>query len=226
MKRSEIVKTAKTFDGAVKGSAAHHKIVDLFNQVKPDGYTAGYNDHWCAEYVSAVFIKALGPVAAKKNCPFLSASCGRMQQKAAAAGIWEERDNYKPDPGDIVLYDWDDSGAGNNHGWPDHVGIVISASSKHFYVIEGNMGSRSIVGYRELAINNRFIRGFILPKYDKESSKPVKETNQTAAEKKRLTQLADDVIRGKYGAGAARKKALGADYEKVQKIVNQKMKRS
>lgn len=38
------------------------------------------------------------------------------------------------------------------------------------------------------------------------------------------SQLADDVIRGKYGNGEARKKALGKNYKRIQSIVNQKLK--
>lgn len=214
MDRNSVVKTAKTYDGVKKGSAKHHEIIDIFNTVKPDGYTAGYNDHWCAEFVSAMFIKAYGKKNAQ-NIMVLSASCGRMQQKAQQAGIWEERDNYKPGIGDVVLYDWDDNGSGNNVGWPDHVGIVSSVSKNGFYVIEGNMGYNSIVGYRELKINNKFIRGFVLPKFNKLPKAKEKKPD--------ISKLADDVIKGLYGAGEERKKKLGKWYAEVQKEVNRRL---
>jgi hypothetical protein len=38
-----------------------------------------------------------------------------------------------------------------------------------------------------------------------------------------IEQKAKDVMSGKYGSGAARKKALGADYDKVQAIINKQM---
>lgn len=38
---------------------------------------------------------------------------------------------------------------------------------------------------------------------------------------KSITQIAHDVIAGKYGSGEARKKALGSSYEPVQKMVNE-----
>lgn len=43
---------------------------------------------------------------------------------------WEENDAYVPSAGDVIMYDWQDSGAGDNTGAPDHVGIVVSVSGK------------------------------------------------------------------------------------------------
>lgn len=215
MDRNDVVKVAKAYDGVYKGSKKHHEIIDTFNTLKPDGYTAGYNDHWCAEFVTACFLKAYGKKYASKIMVF-SASCGKMQEKAEKFKIWEERDNYKPNIGDVVLYDWDDNGKGNNKGWPDHVGIVSSVSRSEFYVIEGNTGNNSHVGYRKLKINNRYIRGFILPKY---KLLPGEKVN-----KEKINKLADDVIAGKYGDGDERKKKLGIYYNEVQKEVNRRLK--
>lgn len=52
------------------------------------------------------------------------------------------------------------------------------------------------------------------------------ETKKPAATKvdnTSIEQKAKDVISGKYGSGADRKKALGADYDKVQAIINKQM---
>jgi hypothetical protein len=38
-----------------------------------------------------------------------------------------------------------------------------------------------------------------------------------------LNALADAVIRGEYGVGAERRAKLGANYDKVQQIVNQRL---
>ena len=67
--------------------------------------------------------------------------------------------------GDWILYDWDDSGRGDNKGGPDHVGIVKKATKKKITVIEGNKGKSSEVGIREIPVNGRYIRGFVTPKY-------------------------------------------------------------
>ncbi|MFB4471840.1 N-acetylmuramoyl-L-alanine amidase [Oceanobacillus caeni] len=53
-------------------------------------------------------------------------------------------------------------------------------------------------------------------------SSPVKVTNKPAP-KKSIDQLADEVIAGKHGSGAQRKKSLGSQYDAVQKRVNEKL---
>ena len=69
-----------------------------------------------------------------------------------------------PKIGDLVLYDWQDTGIGDNKGSADHVGIVCEINSTGFKVIEGNMSNK--VGYRTLKYNGKYIRGFITPRYE------------------------------------------------------------
>lgn len=162
--RAKVVKTAKSYLGVKQGSSKHRYIVDLFNKVKPDGWAMTYDAAWCACFASAIAIKAFGIAKAKKYFP-LSANCGTIIDKAKRMGIWKESDSYKPKPGDWVLYDWDDSGRGDNHGSPDHVGIVEKVLKSTITVIEGNKGMTSSVGRRTVSVNGRFIRGFVTPKY-------------------------------------------------------------
>lgn len=211
MDRMKVVKIARTYEGVKKGSYRHHYLIDKFNAVKPDGYAAKYSDQWCAEAVTAWFIIAYKDEA--KKIMALSASCPRMITKAQKMGIWVESDSYHPLPGDVVLYDWQDSGKGDNKGTADHVGIVSRTGQKNFWVIEGNKGKESVVGERKLAVNGLYIRGFITPDYD-------------GTEEKKIAKMADDVLKGKYGNGEKRKKALGKYYEAVQKEVNRRLKRN
>lgn len=215
MDKNTVVKVAESYIGVKKGSLLHHNIIDRFNKVKPDGYTAGYNDHWCAEFVTSCFIEAYGKKYAAKIM-VLSASCGRMVEKAKAAKIWVENDAYKPTRGEVILYDWNDSGKGDNKGWPDHVGIVVNVKDGKIKVVEGNSGAFSMVAYRTIPVNGRYIRGFIKPKYDKLP----KEKPASA----KIKKLADDVIDGKYGDGEERKKKLGSLYKEVQAEVNRRLK--
>lgn len=97
-------------------------------------------------------------------------SCNQFIQLAKNMGIWVENDAYTPSAGDMILYDWDDNGVGDNTGSADHIGIVVSVSGGVIKVIEGNKSNA--VGYRELAVNGKYIRGFVTPKY---SSKATKE---------------------------------------------------
>ena len=136
-----------------------------------------------------------------------------MQKK----GIWEENDAYIPKAGDILFYDWQDSGKGDNTGWPDHVGIVESVENGHITVIEGNLNNT--VGRREIAVNARYIRGYGVPEYEEEQPEADTETPQ-----KSLDEVAKEVINGKYGNGAERKQRIPAEtpysYEEVQARVN------
>ena len=162
--RNKPVEWLEQFNGCTKGSAGHKKILATFNSAYK-GYTMTVNDYHCAATVSAAFI-ATGLT---DIFPCIECSCGRMITAAKKAGIWEERDSYEAATGDVVLYDWDDSGAGDCTGAPEHVGLIVSRSGGYFDVFEGNMtGGKQ--GHRRLAVNGRYIRGFILPKYAKKAT--------------------------------------------------------
>ena len=82
-------------------------------------------------------------------------------------GSWVENDAYVPKSGDIIFYDWQDSGIGDNTGVPDHVGIVEKVSGSTITVIEGN--KNNAVERRNIQVNGKFIRGYGVPKYDVET---------------------------------------------------------
>lgn len=147
-------------------------------------------------------------------------SCGELIKLAQEMGIWEERDEYIPEPGDAVLYDWDDSGSGDNVSWPDHIGTVVyvNKASGYFVVVEGNYNDA--IKKRTVSINGRYIRGFITPKYDGQIvvEPPLIESGKT------IDEIAHEVIAGIWGKGDARKvvlEAAGYDYRKVQDRVNE-----
>lgn len=208
--RNKLVSTAAYYLGAKQGSAQHKDIINIFNQIKPDGWAMTYTAFWCAAFASAAAIKAFGKDQAKKYFP-LSANCGTIISKAKSMGIWVESDSYTPKVGDWILYDWDDSGKGDNTGGPDHVGIVEGVSGSQIQIIEGNYSKA--VKERVIKINGRYIRGFVVPKYA-----------AMATSKKSVDQLAQEVLAGKWGTGSTRKKnleAAGYDYYAVQKRVNE-----
>lgn len=217
--RAKIVAVAKSYIGTCGGSSAHADILHYFNSVKPMGYTAHKSDPWCAEFASACAIQAFGKTAAKKFFP-LSAACVYIINKAKELNIWVESDKYIPEAGDWILYDWQDSGKGDNKGQPDHVGIVEYYKAGYIHVIEGNMGAEpGKCGRRKLRIDGRYIRGFVTPDYDRIRVNKNK-TNE---------EIAKEVIAGKWGNGLERKQRLSAagyDYIKIQAIVNKLMKGS
>lgn len=147
--------------GATKGSARHAEILKIYNGFTPlaRGYKMQTNDAYCAATVSAAWIAA--GIAA-----YTGTECGveKFVQLAQSKGIWVENDAYVPKLSDAVVYDWQDNGIGDCTGAGDHIGIVTKPGSSSFVVTEGNMTGGK-VGTRTLAVNGRYIRGFITPKY-------------------------------------------------------------
>lgn len=202
--------------GIREGSAEHKAILAVFND---SGLCKRYKmtvyDAWCATGVSAAFI-ATG---LSSIFPCVECSCENMIELAKKAGIWVENDAYIPSVGDVILYDWDDSGKGDCTGWSDHVGIVVSVSGSIIRVIECN--KNNTVGYRDIAVNGRYIRGYITPKY-KSAATPTPATG-----KKTVAEVAKEVLSGVWGNGDARKTALtnaGYDYDAIQAAVNKLVK--
>lgn len=221
--RQKLVSTAASYIGCKEADGSHRQIIDIYNGHKPlaRGYAVKYTDAWCATFVSAMAIKCGLTDIIPTEC-----GCGQMIQLFQKLGAWQENDAHTPQPGDVIFYDWDDSGAGDNTGWPDHVGIVESVSGSTMKVIEGNMSDA--VGRRTMQVNGRYIRGYGLPKFKggaassgNTGSKPAGSTG-----KKTVAQLADEVLAGKWGNGPDRKSRLtaaGYDYDAVQSAVNAKL---
>ena len=154
--------------GWSEANGKHKKIVDIYNNHKPlaRGYKVQYTDEWCATAVSAAFIKA-----GLTDIGFTECSCNRMIDLYKAKGRWEERESYVPKIGDIVMYDWQDNGIGDNVGSADHVGLVAAINGTRLTIIEGNKNES--VSYRSINANGKYIRGYCLPDYASKASKPV-----------------------------------------------------
>ena len=216
------VAQAKKWVGIKEADGSHKEIVDIYNFHKPlaRGYQVKYIDSWCATFVSAVAIETDCTDLVPTEC-----SCQQMIELFKKIGCWVEDDAYLPLPGDIVFYDWQDSGTGDNAGWSDHVGIVENVSGNYITVIEGNYNDG--VGRRVLQINGRYIRGYGVPKFDEESSANNATTSGSEipnSSKKSVDEIAKEVIAGLWKSGEERKKMLtekGYNYEEVRIRVNQ-----
>ena len=162
-KRSEIINHAISWIGCKESNGTHKQIIDVYNNDKPlpRSYKVKYTDAWCATFVSACAIKCNAKDIIPKEC-----SCSKMITLFKNLGSWMETDSYKPLPGDIIFYDWDDNGSGENQGNPEHVGIVEKVSGSTITVIEGNYSNA--VKRRTLQVNGKYIRGYGLPKYAEE----------------------------------------------------------
>ena len=159
--RQMVASTINGWVGAVKGDKTHKEILDIYNSQKnlPYGYKMSVSDAWCAATVSAAWLKVGIADYIATDC-----NCGGFRDKAIKLGIWVEDDAYQPKIGDAIIYNWSDSGVGDNKGSADHIGLVTAIYGKSFTVTEGNMGG-GVVGKRTMQVNGRYIRGFIAPDY-------------------------------------------------------------
>lgn len=164
--RQNIVSIMQGWVGKKESNGSHKEIIDIYNAHKPlaRNYKVKYTDSWCATTVSAAAI-----VAGLTDIIPLECSCGKLITLAKNMGIWQESDAYTPAPGDLILYDWGDSGSGDNTGWPEHIGMVEKLTSTTITVIEGNINNA--VGRRSIRVNGKYIRGYIVPKYSKVATK-------------------------------------------------------
>lgn len=161
--RKEFVAQMQSWVGLKESNGSHKKIIDIYNTIKPlpVGYKLKYTDAWCAGTVSAA-----AQVCNATDIVPCECSCPRMITLAQKMGIWVENDAHKPQAGDIILYDWDDAGSGDNKGGSDHVGVVEKISGSTITVIEGNYSNS--VKRRSLKVNGKYIRGYIVPKFNAE----------------------------------------------------------
>lgn len=162
--RQKMVDLVTSWIGLNEADGSYKKIIDIYNSYSgnlPRGTKMQYDWAWCACTWSAAAIK-LGYTAIIP----IEISCYYIIEEAKKMGCWQESDSYIPQPGDAVLYDWEDSGVGDNTGVPDHIGTVVEVNKNggYFIVVEGNYSNA--VKKRTMAINGKFIRGFIVPKYD------------------------------------------------------------
>lgn len=149
-----------------EADGSYMEIFDTYNNGRiPGTYYMRGLDPWCATFVSAAFMKA-----GMADLIYPSCSCPMMVLGAKNMGIWVEDDAYVPERGDIIVYNWDDDGIGDCDYGAYHVGIVVDVNSGNMKMIEGNRDDNDkngddFVEYRVVPINDKFIRGFITPKY-------------------------------------------------------------
>ena len=158
--RKQYVSKAESYLGTKQGSAKHEEIVAAYNSYLPHprGYVLTDTDYWCAAFESAIAIMCDMTDIIPVEC-----SCNEQIKLWQRMGRWEERDDYVPYPGDLIYYDWDDKGDGDDKGAADHVGIVVRVMDDDILVIEGN--KNKCVAHRHVSVDGIYIRGFGLPDF-------------------------------------------------------------
>ena len=217
---TKILDVARSWLGFSEANGKHKEVIDLYNSHKPlaRNYKVQYNDAWCATFVSACAIKAGAVDIIGTEC-----GCEQFVNIFKQKGIWIEDGSIKPQVGDIILFNWDETKQPND-GWSDHIGFVEQQYGNTIVCIEGNKSDS--VSRRTINLGWGYIRGFARPKYGEEKKTTTPTTTkptQTVA-KKSVDEIAQEVIRGAWGSGVARKTALtkaGYNYNAVQAKVNE-----
>ena len=231
--RQKVVDTASSWLGTREYSAKHQEMLEIYNAQRPlpRGTRMLSSWPWCAAFVSTVSLQC-----GLRDIMPTECGCPSMIRLYQDIGRWVEDDAYVPSPGDVIFYDWQDSGVGDNVGQSDHVGIVVACTNGTMTIIEGNCDNA--VKLRQIAVNARYIRGYGVPDFaskadgaepqpepepapeqtpQPEPEKPAEETTVDPF----ITAKAIEVINGKWGNGQARKDALAAWFTKsVQDEVN------
>ena len=190
---------------------------DLYNAGYYNGNKNGYpycdvwND-WCHWKAAGENKKEAERVTCQTGD--LGAGCTYSADYYQAAG----RFYRSPEVGDQIFFGPDDD--------EYHTGIVYKVDSSKVYTIEANTsGDSGVIDNgggvfkKSYYLNDGNISGYGRPRYDAEETK--EETPKE--EPKTITQVAREVLKGKWGNGSDRKKRLteaGYDYEAVQKEVN------
>ena len=209
---NDVLNVMRSWIGKNESDGSFKEIIDLYNSVKPlpRGYAVQYRDEWCDTTVSAAGIKAGCSELIGREC-----GCEEHVKIFKAMGIWIEDGSITPMPGDVIVYNWDDSTQPND-GYSDHIGYVESVSGGQIILIEGNRNEA--VGRRTIPVGWGYIRGFARPKYSFSGS------TGTVSGTKSITEVAREVLAGKWGNGDDRKNSLiaaGYDYASVQAKVNE-----
>ena len=208
---NDVLNVARSWIGYSEANGKHKQIIDVYNAHKPLArkYKVKYTDKWCDTFVSACAIQAGAVDLIGTEC-----GCEKHIEIFEKKGIWNEDGRIKPQVGDIILFNWDDS-TQSNDGGADHIGFVEQVYGNTIVCIEGNY--KDAVGRRTINVGWGYIRGYARPKYAAIGTTPV-------AKKKSIETIANEVIRGAWGSGALRKTALtkaGYNYEAVQAKVNE-----
>ena len=173
--RSLLVSTAAKYIGYSEASGKHKQIIDIYNARTPlpRNYKVTYTDAWCATYVSSMAILCGMANIIPREC-----SCYYQVEQFQRMERWCEDDNHVPSAGDIIYYDWQDSGVGDDTGVPDHVGIVEKVAHGTITVIEGNY--KDSVERRFISIGAKNIRGYGLPNFKWWAEQKTKEEKPVA----------------------------------------------
>ncbi|GIW72830.1 MAG: hypothetical protein KatS3mg102_2372 [Planctomycetota bacterium] len=113
-------------------------------------YSGGREVPWCANFVSWAFRQAGTPLPGNQ---WSLGSCDYMMNQLKQNGVWFDRGQGMPQPGDIIMF--------GRPGDATHVGIVERVEGGRVYTVEGNSGNR--VARRSYDLDSSRILGYGRP---------------------------------------------------------------
>ena len=126
--------------------------------VREDGSIQGYtrygdwygvpHEEWCAMFVSFCLHYA---GISRGDYPW-DAGCENFRDNLKYRGGYADAEDYEPQPGDLIFFNWD------SEGDADHIGIVESVSGGAVNTIEGNSGRQ--VRRKSYALSDSQIMGY------------------------------------------------------------------
>ena len=126
--------------------------------VREDGSIQGYtrygdwygvpHEEWCAMFVSFCLHYA---GISRGDYPW-DAGCENFRDNLKYRGGYADAEDYEPQPGDLIFFNWD------SEGDADHIGIVESVSGGAVNTIEGNSGRQ--VRRNSYALSDSQIMGY------------------------------------------------------------------
>lgn len=100
----------------------------------PTKYSQGVSEDWCADFVSWVLREAGHPMSNPNSGSWRIPGVLTLQSYLAKAGRFRPvGDGYRPQPGDIVIYNGGDFG--------QHTNLVISTSGNRITTVGGNQNA-------------------------------------------------------------------------------------
>jgi hypothetical protein len=184
---------------------------------------------WCAYSISAIM----------KRCGFIGKYQGGIYGYASDAaredsgklGTWFRKGEKTPQPGDYIMFRYASFTNPIDKFSASHVGLVEEVNGNVLTTLEGNVDGKgsdwagtSVYKRKTRYLSNPDVYAFYRPKWVEPAPAP-----KPAAKKKTVTEIAKEVIAGKWGSGDERKKKLtaaGYDYSKVQAKVNELMSKT
>lgn len=137
---------------------AQRFLVDVYNEIRPlpRGIKMAYGVSWCAGFQSA-----FAQIYRFTDIIPVEQGCYEMMKTAKAMGIWHSRE-YRPQVGDLVLFDWEKNG--KRDGVPDHVELVEATTDSAITVIGGN-NTGGMCSRQSYLLTDPSILGYIAPDY-------------------------------------------------------------